>query len=123
MTAFPSLSKFVDEMLLPSGYYYNLATNSSEQKNYYRSAMNASEHAINIKQLRSFYSSAIFGNNKMFKPRWRQETAITNYTIVDMTIDYANKEDVNSIIIGTTALAGFAKLKELGNAARNGVCK
>jgi hypothetical protein len=40
-----------------------------------------------------------------------------------MTIDYANKEDVNSIIIGTTALAGFAKLKELGNAARNGVCK
>jgi hypothetical protein len=121
MTAFPSLSKFVDEMLLPSGYYYNLATNSSEQKNYYRLAMNASEHAI--KQLRSFYNSAIFGNNKMFKPRWRQETAITNYTIVDMTIDYANKEDVNSIIIGTTALAGFAKLKELGNAARNGVGK
>src|SRR5215216_7032131 len=76
MTAFPSLSKFVDEMLLPSGYYYNLATNSSEQKNYYRLAMNASEHAI--KQLRSFYNSAIFGNNKMFKPRWRQETALTD---------------------------------------------
>ena len=55
MTTFPSLSKFVEEM-----------------------PMNASEHAINIKQLRSFYSSAIFGNNKMFKSRWRQETAITN---------------------------------------------
>ena len=40
--------------------------------------MNASEDDIKIKQLRSFYSSAIFGNNKMFIPRWRQETALTD---------------------------------------------
>jgi NTE family protein len=73
-----SLPKFVEEMLLPSGYYYNLATDSLEPKNYSSSAMNAGEHAIKIKQLRSFYSSAIFGNNKMFIPRWRQETALSD---------------------------------------------
>ena len=73
-----SLPKFVEEMLLPSGYFYNLATGSLEPKNYSSSTMNAGEHAIKIKQLRSFYSSAIFGNNKMFIPRWRQETALTD---------------------------------------------
>ena len=78
MTPFPSLSKFVEEMLLPLGYYYNLAANSSGQKNYYCLTMNTNEHAINVKQLRSFYGSAIFGNKQMFKPRWRQETALTN---------------------------------------------
>jgi NTE family protein len=31
-----------------------------------------------IKQLRSFYSSAIFGNDKMFKPRWKPEYAISD---------------------------------------------
>lgn len=31
-----------------------------------------------IKQLRSFYSSAIFGNPKMFKPRWKPEYAISD---------------------------------------------
>jgi NTE family protein len=76
--ALPSLPKFVEEMLLPSGYYYNLATGPLEPRNYSSSTMNADEHAIKIKQLRSFYSSAIFGNNKMFIPRWRQETALTD---------------------------------------------
>ena len=75
--ALPSLPKFVEEMLLPTSYYYNLATDSLEPKNY-SSTMNASEDDIKIKQLRSFYSSAIFGNNKMFIPRWRQETALTD---------------------------------------------
>jgi NTE family protein len=31
-----------------------------------------------VKQLRSFYSSAIFGNDKMFKPRWKPEYAISD---------------------------------------------
>ena len=40
--------------------------------------MSANEHAIKMKQLKSFYSSAIFGNDKMFKPRWREETILTD---------------------------------------------
>jgi NTE family protein len=31
-----------------------------------------------IKQVKSFYSSAIFGNDKMFKPRWKPEYAISD---------------------------------------------
>jgi NTE family protein len=74
---FPSLPKFVEEMLLASGYYYNLPTHSlNQQENYSYSTMNANEHAIKIKQLRSFYSSAIFGNYKMFEPRWRKENIL-----------------------------------------------
>ncbi len=40
-------------------------------------AISANEK-IKIKQLRSFYSSAIFGNDKMFKPRWKPEYAISD---------------------------------------------
>jgi NTE family protein len=72
-----SLPKFVEDLLLPSNYY-SLYTYSSDQEKYSSTTMNANEHAIKMKQLRSFYSSAIFGNDKMFKPRWRQETALTD---------------------------------------------
>ena len=33
---------------------------------------------LRIKQIKSFYSSAIFGNDKMFKPRWKPEYAISD---------------------------------------------
>ncbi|MFL6493714.1 MAG: patatin-like phospholipase family protein [Nitrososphaera sp.] len=33
--------------------------------------LSANEKARKIKQLMSFYSSAVFGNDKMFKPRWK----------------------------------------------------
>ena len=33
---------------------------------------------LRIKQIKSFYSSAIFGNDKMFKPRWKPEFAISD---------------------------------------------
>ncbi len=34
------------------------------------------EQDVKIKQIKSFYSSAIFGNEKMFKPRWSTEFAL-----------------------------------------------
>jgi NTE family protein len=76
-----SLPKFVKEMLVSSGYnyYYNLPTYSSdEQRNYSSKTMSANEHAIKMQQLKSFYSSVIFGNDKMFKPRWSKENALTD---------------------------------------------
>ena len=76
-----SLPKFVEDMLVSSGYnyYYNLPTYpSDEQRNYPPKTMSANEHAIKMQQLRSFYSSAVFGNDKMFKPRWREENALTD---------------------------------------------
>jgi NTE family protein len=33
---------------------------------------------MKMRQVRSFYSSAIFGNDKMFRPRWRQETPFSD---------------------------------------------
>jgi NTE family protein len=75
-----SIPKFVEEMLISSGYnyYYNLPYPSSEQRNYPSKTMSANEHAIKKQQLKSFYSSAIFGNDKMFRPRWRKENALTD---------------------------------------------
>jgi NTE family protein len=75
-----SMPKFIEQILLPytTNYYPYFPTASSEQENYSSTTTNANERAIKMKQLRSFYSSAIFGNDKMFKPRWRQETALTD---------------------------------------------
>jgi NTE family protein len=79
--SYSSLPKFVEEMLVASGYnyYYNLPTYSSnEQRNHSSKTMSANEHAVKTQQLKSFYSSAIFGNDKMFEPRWRKENALTD---------------------------------------------
>ncbi|HEY9386859.1 MAG TPA: patatin-like phospholipase family protein [Nitrososphaeraceae archaeon] len=76
-----SLPKFVEEMLVSSAYYYsNLPSYylSDQQRNYSSKTMSANEHTIKMQQLKSFYSSAIFGNDKMFKPRWRKENALTD---------------------------------------------
>lgn len=75
-----SMPKFVEDMLLlSSGYYYfyNLPTYSlDQQRNYFSKTMSPNEHAIKMQLLKSFYSSAIFGNDKMFKPRWREENIL-----------------------------------------------
>ncbi len=34
------------------------------------------EYKRRVKQLKAFYSSAIFGNDKMFKPRWMHNNAL-----------------------------------------------
>ena len=82
---YSSLPKFMQDMLVSSGYYYNLPTYPSDD---YKQRGNSSktistnestnEHAMKMQQLKSFYSSAIFGNDKMFKPRWRKENALTD---------------------------------------------
>lgn len=82
-STFSSLPDFVGKLLIPSAYsyFYDLPTGSSGQKKEDHSsfpAINANERAIRMKQLRSYYSSAIFGIDKMFKPRWRQENALTD---------------------------------------------
>ena len=76
-----SLPKFMEDMLVSSGhYFYNLPQNSSDQQqiNYSSKTKSANEHVIKMQQLKSFYSSAIFGNDKMFKPRWREENILTD---------------------------------------------
>lgn len=109
-----SLPKFLEEMLLPSGYYYNLPTSSSSEQESYSTTTNTNEHAIKMKQLRSFYSSAIFGNDKMFKPRWRQETALTDpeyFTPQKWTYMY----DLAPLVKTLEKYIDYDKLKPGGN--------
>lgn len=61
--------RFIGQFL-PS--YYNSLFGGKEEVDDQHISVN---EKIKIKQLRSFYSSAIFGNNKMFKPRWSLEYA------------------------------------------------
>ena len=79
-TSSTSLPKFVENMLVSSGYYfYNLPPYSSDQqRNNSHKTLSAKEHTIKMNQLKSFYSSAIFGNDKMFKPRWSEESILTD---------------------------------------------
>jgi NTE family protein len=64
-----SIPKFM-EQLLHSSPYYSLF----DRKEGNDHSTNTNEK-IKIKQIKSFYSSAIFGNDKMFKPRWKPEYA------------------------------------------------
>ena len=50
--------------------------------------MKKAQH-IKIKQIQSFYSSAAFGNEKFFKPRWFPE-----YAVSDPELLYANEMDL-----------------------------
>jgi hypothetical protein len=40
--------------------------------------VNANERSIKMMQLKSFYSSAVFGNDKMLKPRWQKGNILTD---------------------------------------------
>ena len=77
-----SMPKVIEQLLLPytNFYHYFPTATSKQEENYYslRADDDSDELAIRMKQLRSFYSSAFFGNDKMFKPRWRQEYALTD---------------------------------------------
>jgi NTE family protein len=44
----------------------------------YKKNSHSKNYDMKLRQVRSFYSSAIFGNDKMFRPRWRQETAFSD---------------------------------------------
>jgi NTE family protein len=75
-----SIPEFVEKsLLLPSEYLYsgNVSSSTPIAKDNL-SRLHHRENDIKMRQIRSFYSSAIFGNEKMFRPRWRQETALSD---------------------------------------------
>ena len=75
-----SFPEFVEKLLLlPSAYLYdgNASSMTSILKDN-QPMTNYRENDMKMKQFRSFLSSAIFGNEKMFKPRWRQENALSD---------------------------------------------
>jgi NTE family protein len=107
----------LEKLLVPSAYtyFFDLPISSSDQKkNYSLSKTDAYEHAIRMKQLRSFYSSAIFGNDKMFRPRWKQDNALTDpeyFTPQKWTFMY----DHNPLIKTLDKYIDYDKLRPKGN--------
>jgi NTE family protein len=75
-----SIPDFVEKLLSQSSAYFydGIATALSADKKNSISRTYHDERDIRMRQFRSFYSSAIFGNEKMFRPRWRQETALSD---------------------------------------------
>lgn len=76
-----SIPDFVEKMLPQSSTYFydGIATAlSAAGEKISISKTYHDERDIKMRQFRSFYSSAIFGNEKMFRPRWLQETALSD---------------------------------------------
>ncbi|MGI0044047.1 MAG: patatin-like phospholipase family protein, partial [Nitrososphaeraceae archaeon] len=75
-----SIPDFVEKLLSQSSAYFydGIATALSADEKNNISRTYDDERDIRMRQFRSFYSSAIFGIEKMFRPRWRQETALSD---------------------------------------------
>ena len=112
-----SIPKFIEQILLPytTNYYdYFPTASSSEQKSYSLTTTNTNERAIKMKQLRSFYSSAIFGIDKMFKPRWRQENALTDPEYFEPQ-KWTYMYDLTPLVKTLEKYIDYNKLKPNGN--------
>jgi NTE family protein len=70
--------EFVEKLILQTSAYMYNGTASTSALGGKSSPLNMQPHEMKLRQFRSFYSSAIFGNDKMFKPRWTQETALSD---------------------------------------------
>src|SRR6476620_1487490 len=75
---------------------------------------NANEYERSIKQLKAFYSSAIFGNDKMFRPRWMHNNAFADpeyFTPIKWTYMY----DHSPLAKTLEKYIDFDKLRPKGN--------
>jgi NTE family protein len=114
-----SKPRFLEEIMLPFGhYYYNLPiyTSNKQRENYFSmigpsSITDAKEHAIKMKQLKSFYSSAFFGNEKMFQPRWNTLSDPAHFAPQNWTYMY----DLSPLIKTLDKYIDYDKLKPGGN--------
>ncbi len=79
LSPFFAWNKYMEQMQIFSkyGYYPYFSALSSTiagiRENY---SSDRIKMEIKVKQMKSFYSSAVFGNSKMFNPRWASEYAL-----------------------------------------------
>ena len=79
LSPFSAWNRYMERLQVPSKYDYypfhsNLSAAVAGIKETYSS--DRIEMGVKVKQLKSFYSSVIFGNSKMFIPRWAPEYAL-----------------------------------------------
>jgi NTE family protein len=78
-SSFDINSQFVERVLFPLTYHPYLSSSSTEnEKNLLTLTKTNENYYQKVKNLQSFYSSAIFGNDKMFKPRWMYENPFSD---------------------------------------------
>jgi NTE family protein len=75
-----SMPEFVEKfLLLTPALMHSVSTmESSLGKQNNISNFHSQKYDMKMRQFRSFYSSAIFGNDKLFIPRWIKETALSD---------------------------------------------
>ena len=79
LSPFFAWNKYMEQMQIFSKYVYYpyfsalSATIAGIRENY---SSDRIKMEIKVKQMKSFYSSAVFGNSKMFNPRWASEYAL-----------------------------------------------
>jgi NTE family protein len=96
---------------MPFRSYYDDLKLLSQQKIY---LTNANEYERRVKQLKAFYSSAIFGNDKMFRPRWMHNNALADpeyFTPIKWTYMY----DHSPLAKTLEKYIDFDKLRPKGN--------
>ena len=75
-------SQFIEQVLFPFIYSSSQlpykSSDISSIKNKSPLAKTNENYYQKMKNLQSYYSSAVFGNNKMFKPRWMYETPFSD---------------------------------------------
>lgn len=67
------VSSYFTAFIEPFFDYFQNTLPTNDLSEMYQNSKNF--HDNNVEQLKSFYSSAVFGNEKMFKPRWALEYA------------------------------------------------
>ena len=106
-----SIFQLIEQFMPFRSYYYDDLRLLSQQEIY---LTNANEYERRIKQLKAFYSSAIFGNDKMFRPRWMHNNALADpeyFTPIKWTYMY----DHSPLAKTLEKYIDFDKLRPKGN--------
>ena len=117
LSPFSAWNKYMEQMQIFSKYDYYpylsaLSAAVAGIKETYSSDRIKME--VKVKQMKSFYSSAIFGNSKMFNPRWAPEYALKDpeyFTPQKWTFLYDHLPIVKTL----ERYVNYDKLKPEGN--------
>ena len=111
---FGFLSQFVEQALSPYPFDpHSSPSQPSENKENNLITANKKYHQ-KIRNIQSFYSSAMFGNDKFFKPRWASENALSDPDYFD-PIKWTYMYDHSPLVKTLEKYIDYGKLQPGGN--------
>jgi NTE family protein len=112
--SFGFLSQFVEQLLSPYPFDpHSSPSQPSENKENNLTTANKKYHQ-KIRNIQSFYSSAMFGNDKFFKPRWASENALSDPDYFDPT-KWTYMYDHSPLVKTLEKYIDYGKLQPGGN--------